>query len=164
MSAVRRVLVADLDEVRRLRYGFLDEALSPLRPEAVATWRQYDSLWWVGFIDRGATSDDEYLVVAPAPDELSLVAIAHAARATSTISLGMLYVDPAYRGHGIARALLDARTNWALHSGALTMECWIGDQNAVSATLHEHDGWIRTDVTRATVPPASESLWTCSLI
>ena len=158
--APRRVKESDLAEVHRLRLAFLDESELVLRPDAVAAWRDYDILWWNQFIHRCATSPEEYLAVVPSPEHPdALLALGYAHHTGSVVTFGMLYVDPPYRGRGFGAAVLEHRTLWALRTGALSMECWITDGNVVATDLHESEGWQRTDTTRVTNPPATETLW-----
>jgi ribosomal protein S18 acetylase RimI-like enzyme len=57
--------------------------------------------------------------------------------------LGM-WVDPGYRGHGVAMALLDHAVGWARERGAGEMILWVADHNAAARRLYERAGFVAT--------------------
>jgi ribosomal protein S18 acetylase RimI-like enzyme len=57
--------------------------------------------------------------------------------------LGM-WVDPAYRGRGLATALLDDAVGWARDRGASEMVLWVADHNTRARRLYERAGFVAT--------------------
>ena len=57
--------------------------------------------------------------------------------------LGM-WVEPAYRGRGVARALLDHAVGWARDKGAAEMVLWVADHNTKARRLYEGAGFVAT--------------------
>lgn len=56
-------------------------------------------------------------------------------------TLNDLYVTPAARRHGIARALLDAATGFARAAGALGLQLETGADNHAAQALYRRAGW-----------------------
>jgi ribosomal protein S18 acetylase RimI-like enzyme len=57
--------------------------------------------------------------------------------------LGM-WVDPSYRGRGLATALLDHAVGWARDRGASEMVLWVADHNTTARRLYERAGFVAT--------------------
>jgi ribosomal protein S18 acetylase RimI-like enzyme len=57
--------------------------------------------------------------------------------------LGM-WVDPRYRGRGVATALLDHALGWARDRGATEMVLWVADHNTAARRLYERAGFVAT--------------------
>jgi ribosomal protein S18 acetylase RimI-like enzyme len=57
--------------------------------------------------------------------------------------LGM-WVDPAYRGRGVARALLNHAVGWASERGATEMVLWVADHNTAGRRLYQQAGFVAT--------------------
>ncbi|MBT1608811.1 N-acetyltransferase family protein [Curtobacterium poinsettiae] len=56
-----------------------------------------------------------------------------------------MWVDPAARGRGIARALIDAIATWAAATGATELELSVLPDNAVARRAYEHVGFSARD-------------------
>jgi ribosomal protein S18 acetylase RimI-like enzyme len=57
--------------------------------------------------------------------------------------LGM-WVDPSFRGSGVAAALLDHAVGWARDKGATEMVLWVADHNTAARRLYERAGFVAT--------------------
>lgn len=57
-----------------------------------------------------------------------------------------LWVDPAWRGRGLGRALMDALEQAALDRGHMTLQLATGDCQPEAVALYEATGWERVDV------------------
>jgi GNAT superfamily N-acetyltransferase len=55
-----------------------------------------------------------------------------------------MWVDPGYRGHGVAMALLDHAVGWARERGAGEMVLWVADHNTAARRLYERAGFVAT--------------------
>jgi Acetyltransferase (GNAT) family len=55
-----------------------------------------------------------------------------------------MWVDPRYRGHGVAMALLDHAVGWARERGAGEMVLWVADHNTAARRLYERAGFVAT--------------------
>jgi ribosomal protein S18 acetylase RimI-like enzyme len=58
-----------------------------------------------------------------------------------TVNLFQMWVDPAWRGRGVARALLDTAVAWARERGAHTVGLGVNSANRAAVTLYERAGF-----------------------
>lgn len=61
-----------------------------------------------------------------------------------TVYLYSLWLDPAARGHGLARALVDAAVGWARDRQARTVKLRVAADNAVARGVYESMGFALT--------------------
>jgi len=61
-----------------------------------------------------------------------------------TVYLYSLWLDPAARGHGLARSLVAAAVDWARDRRARTVTLRVAADNAVARGVYESLGFIRT--------------------
>jgi GNAT superfamily N-acetyltransferase len=61
-----------------------------------------------------------------------------------TVYLYSLWLDPAARGHGLARALVDAAVGWARDRQARTVKLRVAAENAVARSVYESMGFMLT--------------------
>lgn len=59
-----------------------------------------------------------------------------------TVYLYSLWLDPAARGHGLARALVDAAVGWARGRQARTVKLRVAADNAVARGVYESMGFM----------------------
>jgi GNAT superfamily N-acetyltransferase len=65
-----------------------------------------------------------------------------------TVHVVNLWVDPATRGRGVARALMEAIAGWARTRGAAQLQHWVWEANTAVITFHEREGYVRTGKTK----------------
>lgn len=59
-------------------------------------------------------------------------------------ALTALWVDPAFRGHGIGTALVEAVLEWARSQGFTQVMLWVTEVNQNAHSLYERQGFERT--------------------
>lgn len=62
----------------------------------------------------------------------------------SVANLVSMWVAPAHRRHGAARALIDAVIGWASEAGAHEVRLWVADGNEAAQRLYESAGFTPT--------------------
>lgn len=72
-----------------------------------------------------------------------------------TVHVVGLWVDPATRGRGVARALMEAVTGWARTRGAARLQHWVRGTNTAVIAFHERGGYVRTGKTKPHAPDPS---------
>ena len=100
---------------------------------------------WRERATRGAAGDDQVTYVAEAGDRwlgmaTGLVDGADASR----IDLVGMFVEPAVRGRGIGRALVDAVAAWARARGAARLCLWVTSTNDAAIALYQRCGFRPT--------------------
>lgn len=126
-------------------------------PEDRLDWlRMRDALWpdseppHASEIDRffdGACRNPAAVLIAEVDDAahgFAELSIRHYAEGCDTASVGYLeglYVDPAYRHRGLARALVEHAQAWARKQGCTEFASDADIGNDVSATVHERLGF-----------------------
>jgi L-amino acid N-acyltransferase YncA len=123
----------DAGEVLRIYQAGLDGGQASFETVAPATWAAFaatklDGHSWV------AVEDDQVLgwiaVTAVSPRPVYAGVVEHS-----------VYVDPAARGRGVARALLDALIASTEAAGIWTIQSGVFPENAASLRLHERAGF-----------------------
>ncbi len=75
-----------------------------------------------------------------------------------------LWVDPAWRGHGIARALMAAVEDAARELGLTDLRLGTGDRQPEAVALYESSGWERVLVGRDGRPVPPRHIWFVKLL
>ena len=70
-----------------------------------------------------------------------------------------LWVDPAWRGHGIARALMAAVEDAARELGLIDLRLGTGDRQPEAVALYESSGWERVLAGRDGRPVPPRHIW-----
>jgi GNAT superfamily N-acetyltransferase len=138
MLTIARAGTDDLADLLPLFLGYLrfyGREVEPLRAESFLLDRMQrdESIVLLARRDDVATG---FVQLYPAFASLSL--------ARSWI-LNDLYVDPADRGAGTARALLEAARELGRETGAVELMLQTAHDNAAARTLYERLGWVRDE-------------------
>ncbi|HWE56437.1 MAG TPA: GNAT family N-acetyltransferase [Acidimicrobiales bacterium] len=152
LVVVERVGLADLDEVRSVRFRALQDA-----PEAFGStlarehglsevdWhrRLTTGAWWLARQDGRV---------------VGLVAGIHP-EGTQTRELVSMWVDPTARGEGVADLLVGVVFDWARAEGAEAVTLWVVDGNRPAERLYQRVGFVPTGirVDRPGDPPRIEN-------
>ncbi len=70
-----------------------------------------------------------------------------------------LWVDPVWRGHGIARALMTAAEDAARALGLTDLRLGTGDRQPEAVALYDSSGWERVLVGRDGLPVPDRHVW-----
>lgn len=139
---IRPVGAEDWRALRDLRLRALADA-----PEAFArTYAEEVALPEESWRRRAAGGPEVVTLVAEAdgaPGGAGLATVRLEGEPPRGHLLGM-WVDPACRGRGVARALLDRAAGWARSRGAGEMVLWVVDRNAAARRLYLRAGFEPT--------------------
>ncbi len=107
--------------------------------------------YWEERARQGAEGVDNVLLVADhGATWVGVVAgfldDAASARGVDVVSM---WVDPAYRGQGLGRALIEAVLDWARERRAVQATLWVTENNAPAMTLYRRAGFTETGDTQA---------------
>lgn len=147
MTTVRAAVPADTDEVARLHVrswqsayrGLLaQDYLDGLTPDAVA------DRYTFGRIGLQLPST---IVAVDGSTICGLATTGLSRELPNAGELMAIYVDPAYLGSGVGRALIAAARERLRRRGVTTAVLWVLDGNARARRFYERDGW-RPDGTR----------------
>jgi len=61
----------------------------------------------------------------------------------SVANLVSMWVDPAFRGRGVGRALVERVFEWAREHGATRVDLWVTETNEPAIRLYESCGFVR---------------------
>lgn len=104
--------------------------------------------YWQGRARQGAEAEDAALFVA---DDGALRGMAWGvtdADEHGTAHLYGMFVDPALRGHGVGRALVEAVRKWAHGHGLERVVLDVTHTNVPAIALYERAGFVRTGRTQ----------------
>jgi ribosomal protein S18 acetylase RimI-like enzyme len=136
---IRRVQNEEWRALREIRLAALADA-----PEAFGTTHAEalvrPDTWWVEWCERSAGSDTQTMVLAW--DAATPVGIAGAYRDDDRWIVISMWVDPAARGRGIARALLDAVVRFARDQCGTNIVLGVTDGNDAARGLYESYGFV----------------------
>ncbi len=147
-AAIRRATAADWPAYRELRVRSLELAPHAFGATLEDEGTQPDA-WWA---DRLATS---HTLLA----EVSGIAAGIGTGIRDRHEIGSreivgLWVQPEFRGQGIAAALIEQLATWAQNAGARAVALWVSDGNNDARRLYERSGFTATgerDVVRGTL-------------
>jgi ribosomal protein S18 acetylase RimI-like enzyme len=113
-------------------------------PDAFATThaeaRQRPDAWWIDWARRSAEAETQAMYLAWLDGRA--VGIAGAFDDNGTWHVISMWVDPAERGRGIGRRLLDAVVAFASARGARELILGVTDGNVAARALYERYGFV----------------------
>lgn len=152
--ALRRVTADDWEQWRAVRLAALADAPAAFG-STLADWAEAPGHRWrtrlslPGALDLVVDVDGTTVALAsgvPDPDD------------PARVELISMWVDPAVRGQGVARLLIDAVARWAAASGATTLELAVVPDNAVARRVYERAGFTATDTPGDPLPDGRHEL------
>lgn len=106
------------------------------RDRTEAEWRQ-----WSG---RGRSGDGVMYVADQGERFVGLAGGYHEEEHPDAVHLVSMWVDPAQRGAGLGRRLVEAVVAWARAEGAAVVNLWVTDQNEPAIALYRSCGFRPT--------------------
>ena len=145
---IRQIRAGDGLRNRDVRIRMLTDA-----PEAfgatlvVALARPKES--WHEQASELASAAQRTLFVADDGERWQAVAGGILAEDNASVEIIAVWVDPAYRGQGLARALIGRVLDWGQAHGADRALLWVHDRNAAAIGLYQHLGFTTTTERKA---------------
>jgi ribosomal protein S18 acetylase RimI-like enzyme len=135
---IRRIETGDWKALRDVRLRALADA-----PDAFGTTfaeaRERADEWWIDWTERSAEGDEQAMFLAWLGD--AAVGIAGIFADDGVWHVISMWVDPAARGRGIGRLLLDAAVWFARAREATAFVLGVTDGNDAARALYEHYGF-----------------------
>jgi GNAT superfamily N-acetyltransferase len=145
--AIRPTTEDDWELVRDVRLRALADAPAAFgstlvreRDRAEAEWRQ-----WAG---RGRSGDGVMFVADDGDRFVGLAGGYHEEDRPDAVHLVSMWVDPAQRGDGLGRRLVEAVVDWARREGASVVNLWVTDENEPAISLYRSCGFRPTGDTQ----------------
>ncbi|MEV6516312.1 N-acetyltransferase family protein [Micromonospora chalcea] len=132
-STVRPMTADDADRVRAIYQAGLDGGDASFETTA-PTWTAFDE----------AKLPDHRIVAVDADDTVigwAAVSPTSSRAVYAGVVEHSVYIDPAARGRGVARLLLDALITSTEAAGIWTIQCGVFPENTASLALHERVGF-----------------------
>ncbi len=140
---IRRVHAHEAAVLRDVRLRMLEDS-----PEAYSTKladaQAYDFSVWEGRAAMQHAGFDEASILAFAQDYAvgSVTGIPMTPEARQLVAM---WVDPAYRGMGVGRKLVEALVQWAWRGPATRLALWVVDSNEPAKALYRSMGFRPTE-------------------
>jgi GNAT superfamily N-acetyltransferase len=144
-ASVRRIRADESDLLKRLRLASLEDAPEAFG-ERLSHAARVDEREWNAMARAASSGDRRAWFVAESLDPRSgraePVGIVQARRRPpDSCLLFSMWVDPAARGQGVGRALLDAVEEWATGWGARQIVLWVFESNTPAIKLYKRSGF-----------------------
>jgi ribosomal protein S18 acetylase RimI-like enzyme len=141
MAAVRELREGEWSLLRELRLRALRDSPDAFSPLAEDVAREADDYWQRG-ARAFATGGQASLLVAE--HEGRAVGLVSATAAGGTGYIGAMWIEPAARGTGLGRALLDAACAALRARGCARLTLTVTETNAAAIALYESAGFALT--------------------
>jgi RimJ/RimL family protein N-acetyltransferase len=100
---------------------------------------------WRGLTAASARGEERVSYVAEEDDRWHGTASGVLDLDGTMVEVVSVWVDPAWRGRGLATALIEPVIAWAVANGATRATLWVHDQNEAAIRVYERLGFERTD-------------------
>jgi ribosomal protein S18 acetylase RimI-like enzyme len=108
--------------------------------------RGYDEGEWLGWIRGWNDATTNHVVVATEAERWVGLAVGSHAVGDRVAHVYAMWVEPAARGRGLGRELVESVAAWALERGADELELGVTDGNAGASALYRATGFTDTGV------------------
>ncbi|MSQ30783.1 MAG: GNAT family N-acetyltransferase [Dehalococcoidia bacterium] len=105
--------------------------------------------WWDERAQATAQGGRAALFVAAVDERWCGLIGGELPEATATAEVISMWVEPAWRRHGVAARLLDAVAGWGMQHDATAMELWVTEGNVPAIALYEGYAFAFTSDSRA---------------
>jgi GNAT superfamily N-acetyltransferase len=139
---IRSTTEEDWEAVRDVRLRALGESPSSFG-SSLAREREHSEAEWRLWSGRGRTGAG-VLFVADAGDGFVGLAGGYPEEDPAAVHLVSMWVDPAHRGRGLGRSLVQAVIDWARGRGARVVNLWATDGNEPAIALYRSCGFRPT--------------------
>ena len=110
--------------------------------------RAHPDEWWIDIVTSTVEHPRGDLWFAEIDEEPIGMLFARIDEPLVTIEIGAMWVDPAARGRGLGKALLDAAIRWGRRSGAKRALIWVATANPAAESLYRSRGFAPTGASK----------------
>lgn len=143
-AVIRRVRPGEGPMLRAVRLAALADSPSAFASNYGAEANQSDEQWEERAVQGAAGQSSATFFALIAASVEGLVGAYRPDPTGASVELVSMWVSPAHRRVGIAGALVDIAMDWALLTGATTVELWVTRDNAAAVRLYEAEGFRLT--------------------
>jgi len=149
--AVRRISRMDADILKRIRLKALQEAPSSFTQQLSEVVDKSDS-YWSEWASTRATAKDTCVYLAFAGESPIGMCGAYLEKENpQSAQLVAVWLEPAFRGSGMAYRLIDSVIAWARHAAATGITAWVTEDNLRARRFYLRLGFVE-QVTRSQSP------------
>jgi ribosomal protein S18 acetylase RimI-like enzyme len=149
MAVVRQVRSTEGARFRAIRLQAIEDSPSAFG-STLAETEARPMTYWHDRVAQAAAGEESVLFVAE--DDTTWVGIVGGflgeTEGMKSVALISMWVDPAYRGQGLGRQLVERIITWAQHHGARHVELWVTEQNDPAISLYIRCGFQTTGETQ----------------
>ncbi len=137
---LERLEPSSWERLQRIRLRALDDAPDAFGSSA-ASERDYDEAAWRRLVGLGP-----WWLAVHEGDDVGMVTGGRRDRDDETRWVYSMWVEPGWRGHGVAVALLDAVRDWARGEGATRLGLDVTDRVPRARRFYERYGFVATGI------------------
>ncbi len=154
---IRPVLPGESQRLRELRLRALRDSPRAFAASLAAEEAQPASYWSELVAQSGPARDGVVLVTISERRWIAMAASRWFSRAEGIAQLWGMWVEPAARGQGLGRALIDGIASWASERGAILLRLGVIEPAAEIESFYQHLGFRRTGETKLMPPDCTIS-------
>ena len=147
---IQHLLAADWQRVRSIRLRALADAPDAFCSTLADEQKMTDVQWQQR---AGRDQVAQYVASTGSGHDVGMVVGAPYSDYENTAGLFGMWVDPAFRGRQIGKALIDAVSDWARNQGYAHVVLDVADDNTAAIRLYDACGFCPNGVTSTLPPP-----------
>ena len=145
MISIRRIWHGEAERFRQIRLAALKDSPAAFGSTYESALRRRPESW-VEQADSTAQGSDRATFLALDDDSpVGIMALYRNEDGGSAGELLQVWVEPRYRGHGVATALLDAVFAWAVQSDFRTVTATVARDNHRALSFYQKSSFVPTD-------------------